>query len=255
MRRPERTWWTPRGRKRPEDMARDQQTRVLVVEDDRHIEELVRLHFTKEGFDVTSTPDGDEALVMVEERKPDVIILDWMIEGTSGIEVCRRIRRNPSMANVAILMLTARGEESDKLRGLETGADDFVTKPFSPKELVARVQALLRRTRPSLVAGQLSYGGIELDVAAHRVRRDGHTIALSPTEYRLLKHFLESPEKVYSRQHLLDVAWPHNEDIELRTVDVHIRRLRVALSLGGGPDIIRTVRSEGYSLDASAAVI
>ena len=232
-------------------MARDQHKRVLVVEDDRHIEELVRLNFSKEGFEVASTADGDEALVLVEEVRPDIVILDWMIEGTSGIEVCRRIRRNPRTANIAIMMLTARGEESDKLRGLETGADDFVTKPFSPKELVARAQALLRRTRPSLVAEKLSYGGIELDVAAHRVRRNGQTIALSPTEYRLLKHFLENPEKVYSRQQLLDVAWPHNEDIELRTVDVHIRRLRVAL--GDGADLIRTVRSEGYSLDAAAA--
>jgi two-component system phosphate regulon response regulator PhoB len=235
-------------------MARDQQKRVLLVEDDRHIEELVRLHFSKEGFDVTSTPDGDEALVLVQETRPDLVILDWMIEGTSGIEVCRRIRRNPKTADVAIIMLTARGEESDKLRGLETGADDFITKPFSPKELVARAQALLRRTRPSLLAEKLSYGGIELDVAAHRVRREGQTIALSPTEYRLLKHFLQNPEKVYSRQQLLDVAWPHNEDIELRTVDVHIRRLRVALGGGDrGSDLIRTVRSEGYSLDGAAA--
>lgn len=234
-------------------MARDLHKRVLLVEDDRHIEELVRLHFSKEGFDVTSTPDGDEALVLVQEVRPDVVILDWMIEGTSGIEVCRRIRRDPKTAEVAIMMLTARGEESDKLRGLETGADDFVTKPFSPKELVARAQALLRRTRPSLVADKLSYGGIELDVAAHRVRREGQTVALSPTEYRLLKHFLENPEKVYSRQQLLDVAWPHNEDIELRTVDVHIRRLRVALGGDRGADLIRTVRSEGYSLDAGIA--
>ena len=234
-------------------MSRDQHKRVLLVEDDRHIEELVRLHLAKDGFDVTSTPDGDEALVLVEETRPDLVILDWMIEGTSGIEVCRRIRRNPKTSSVAIMMLTARGEESDKLRGLETGADDFVTKPFSPKELVARAQALLRRTRPALLADKLSYGGIELDVAAHRVRRDGQTVALSPTEYRLLKHFLENPEKVYSRQQLLDVAWPHNEDIELRTVDVHIRRLRVALGGERGADLIRTVRSEGYSLDAAAA--
>ena len=234
-------------------MAGDQHKRVLLVEDDRHIQELIRLHFSNEGFDVTSTPDGDEALVLVEEARPDIVILDWMIEGTSGIEVCRRIRRNPKTSEVAIMMLTARGEESDKLRGLETGADDFITKPFSPKELVARAQALLRRTRPSLLAEKLSYGGIELDVAAHRVRRDGQTVALSPTEYRLLKHFLENPEKVYSRQQLLDVAWPHNEDIELRTVDVHIRRLRVALGGDRGANLIRTVRSEGYSLDAGVS--
>ena len=224
--------------------------RLLLVEDDRNLAELIGFHFERAGFTITRTGDGEEALILAEESRPDIIILDWMIEGTSGIEVCRRVRRNPKTSEVAIMMLTARGEESDKLRGLETGADDFITKPFSPKELVARAQALLRRTRPSLLAEKLSYGGIELDVAAHRVRRDGQTIALSPTEYRLLKHFLENPEKVYSRQQLLDVAWPHNEDIELRTVDVHIRRLRVALGAERGADLIRTVRSEGYSLDS-----
>jgi two-component system phosphate regulon response regulator PhoB len=151
------------------------------------------------------------------------------------------------------MMLTARGEEDDRVRGLETGADDFVTKPFSPKELIARANALLRRARPNLVAEKLSYQGIEMDLVAHRVRRDGRALALGPTEYRLLRHFLENPQRVFSRQQLLEAVWPHSEEIELRTVDVHVRRLRVALEADQGSAVIRTVRSEGYSLDADAA--
>jgi two-component system phosphate regulon response regulator PhoB len=172
-----------------------------------------------------------------------------MIDGTSGIEVCRRVRRSSATATLPIIMLTARGDEDDRIRGLETGADDFVPKPFSPKELVARANALLRRSVPNLMAEKLSYGDIELDTVAHRVRRSGRAVSLGPTEYRLLHHFLRNPERVYSRQRLLDIIWPHNEEVELRTVDVLIRRLRVAL---GGDDVIRTVRSEGYSLDVSA---
>jgi two-component system, OmpR family, phosphate regulon response regulator PhoB len=175
-----------------------------------------------------------------------------MIEDVSGIEVCRRIRRSAANSTMPIMMLTARGEEEDRIRGLETGADDFITKPFSPKELVARAKALLRRASPELVADKLSYAGVEMDVVAHRVRRDGNPISLGPTEYRLLRHFLQNPEKLFSRQQLLEIVWPHNEDIELRTVDVHIRRLRQALDCAGGPDVIRTVRSEGYSLDSNA---
>lgn len=224
--------------------------RLLVVEDDRPIADLLKHHFSGAGFTVTTTPNGDEALILIDEIKPDLLILDWMIEGTSGIEVCRRIRRSRSTDTLPIIMLTARGEEDDRIRGLETGADDFVSKPFSPKELVARAHALLRRSAPSLVAEKLSYGGIELDIAAHRVRRDGRAISLGPTEYRLLQHFLRFPERVFSRQQLLDLIWPHNEEVELRTVDVLIRRLRVALS--PGEEIIRTVRSEGYSLDETA---
>jgi two-component system phosphate regulon response regulator PhoB len=169
-----------------------------------------------------------------------------MIEGISGIEVCRRLRRRATTANVPIVMLTARGEEDDRVRGLETGADDYVTKPFSPKELVARVGAVLRRVRPALAAQSLEYAGVEMDLAGHRVRRSGKGVSLGPTEYRLLRHFLENPGRVYSRQQLLETVWPHSEDIELRTVDVHVRRLRQAL---GEPDVIRTVRSAGYALD------
>jgi two-component system phosphate regulon response regulator PhoB len=227
--------------------------RVLLVEDDPAIAELIRHHFTKEGFTVTTTPSGEEALILVEEIRPALVVLDWMIEDVSGIEVCRRLRRSNGNAAMPILMLTARGEEEDRIRGLETGADDFVTKPFSPKELVARARALLRRSSPNLVAERLNYAGLEMDVAAHRVRREGKPVSLGPTEYRLLRHFLQHPEKVFSRQQLLELVWPHNEDIELRTVDVHIRRLRQALERPGAQDLIRTVRSEGYALDANAA--
>jgi two-component system phosphate regulon response regulator PhoB len=220
--------------------------RLLLVEDDRSIAELVTFHFTRAGYTVTSTPSGEEAQLLVDEIRPDLLILDWMVEGISGIELCRRLRRKPATANLPILMLTARGEEADRLRGLETGADDFITKPFSPKELVARAGAVLRRVRPALAAEALDYGGLEMDLSAHRVRRDGKTVPLGPTEFRLLRHFLENPGRVFSRQQLLDAVWRHNEDIELRTVDVHIRRLRLAL---GEPDIVRTVRSAGYALD------
>ena len=233
-------------------MPKNGTKRLLVVEDDRAIAELVKYHFGREGFTVTTTGVGDEALILIDEVRPDLVILDWMIEGTSGIEVCRRLRRSPATATLPILMLTARGEEDDRVRGLETGADDFVTKPFSPKELVARANALLRRARPNLLADKLSYSGIEMDVVAHRVRRDGRAITLGPTEYRLLRHFLENPQRVFSRQRLLEAVWPHSEEIELRTVDVHVRRLRLALGDEHQPDLIRTVRSEGYSLDADS---
>jgi two-component system phosphate regulon response regulator PhoB len=191
-------------------------------------------------------------LILVDEVKPDVIVLDWMIEGISGIEVCRRLRRRATTANVPIMMLTARGEESDRIRGFETGADDYVTKPFSPRELVARVAAVLRRVRPALAGEQLAYADIEMDVAAHRVRRNGHQVPLGPTEFRLLKHFLEHPGRVFSRERLLDAVWSHDPDIDARTVDVHVRRLRQALNSGELPDLIRTVRSAGYSLDSEA---
>jgi len=221
--------------------------RLLLVEDDRQLAELVRFHFDRAGYQVTRTGDGEEALILAEEVQPDLVILDWMIEGISGIEVCRRLRRRQQTASLPIIMLTARGEESDRVRGLETGADDYLTKPFSPKELVARAGAVLRRSRPALAAETLEYSGIEMDLAAHRVRREGKAVQLGPTEYRLLRHFLEKPGRVFSRQQLLETVWPHSEDIELRTVDVHIRRLRLAL---GEPDIIRTVRSAGYALDS-----
>jgi two-component system, OmpR family, phosphate regulon response regulator PhoB len=224
--------------------------RMLLVEDDVALAELLVWHFEKEDYVVTATPDGEEALALAREAPPDVVILDWMIEGLSGIEVCRRLRRLPDSANVPIIMLTARGEEEDRIRGLETGADDYVTKPFSPRELVARVSAVLRRVRPALAGELIAYADIELDPVAHKVKRSGKVVPVGPTEYRLLKHFLEHPGRVFSRERLLDAVWGHDSDIEVRTVDVHIRRLRKAINDGGLPDIVRTVRSAGYALDA-----
>jgi two-component system phosphate regulon response regulator PhoB len=224
--------------------------RILLVEDDPALVELLTFHLGREEYAVETTPDGEEALLLARETTPDLVILDWMIEGVSGIEVCRRLRRTPETAQVPIIMLTARGEEADRIRGLETGADDYVTKPFSPRELLARVGALLRRARPALAGEQLHYADVEMDLVAHRVRRGGECVALGPTEFRLLRHFLERPGRVFSRERLLDSVWGHDSDIELRTVDVHIRRLRKAINIGGRPDIIRTVRSAGYALDS-----
>lgn len=224
--------------------------RILLVEDDQALTQLLDFHFRREEFDVEITGDGEEALLMAKESPPDLVILDWMIEGVSGIEVCRRLRRLNETANVPIIMLTARGEEADRIRGLETGADDYVTKPFSPRELVARVSAVLRRVRPALAGEQLAYSDIEMDLVSHKVRRGGDTVPLGPTEFRLLRHFLEHPGRVFSRERLLDSVWGHDSDIELRTIDVHIRRLRKAINVGGKADIIRTVRSAGYALDA-----
>ena len=226
---------------------------ILLVEDDRALAELLVYHLSREEFDIRHTADGEEAMLLSAENPPDLVLLDWMIEGLSGIEVCRRLRRRPETANVPIIMLTARGEEADRVRGLETGADDYVTKPFSPRELVARVGAVLRRVRPALAGEQLNYADLEMDIVGHKVRRGGQTIALGPTEFRLLRHFLEHPGRVFSRERLLDSVWGHDSDIEPRTVDVHIRRLRKAINAGGKSDIIRTVRSAGYALDAEDA--
>ena len=223
---------------------------LLLVEDDRALADLLKWHFDREGYDVVRTADGDEALILADERTPDLVILDWMIEGVTGIEVCRRLRRKPATAHVPIIMLTARGEEGDRIRGLETGADDYITKPFSPRELLARVGAILRRVRPALAGERLGYADIEMDVEAHRVRRAGKGVPLGPTEFRLLRHLLENPGRVFSRERLLSAVWSHDDEIDERTVDVHVRRLRKALNEGGMPDLIRTVRSAGYSLDA-----
>jgi two-component system phosphate regulon response regulator PhoB len=224
--------------------------RMLLVEDDAALAELLVYHFKREDFEVRQTPDGEEALLLAQETPPDIVLLDWMVEGISGLEVCRRLRRMTETANVPIIMLTARGEEEDRVRGLETGADDYVTKPFSPRELVARVGAVLRRVRPGLAGEALIYADIEMDTVGHKVKRSGSMVPLGPTEFRLLKHFLEHPGWVFSRERLLDSVWGHDSDIEPRTVDVHIRRLRKAINDGGRPDIIRTVRSAGYALDS-----
>ncbi|RME64773.1 MAG: phosphate regulon transcriptional regulatory protein PhoB [Alphaproteobacteria bacterium] len=225
------------------------QPTVLLVEDDENIAELIRYNLEREGFAVRTASDGEEALLTAAERKPDLVILDWMLPHVSGIEVCRQLRRREESAAIPIIMLTARTEEGDRVRGLETGADDYIVKPFSPRELIARIHALLRRTRPALAGAALHHAGITLDTATHKVTRDGRAIKLGPTEYRLLRHFMEHPRRVFSRQSLLDAVWGHDVYVELRTVDVHIRRLRKALNAPGEPDIIRTVRSAGYALD------
>lgn len=223
--------------------------KILIVEDDANLVELATYNFEKEGFDVIRSGDGEEALLIAEEEKPDLVVLDWMLPNLSGIEVCRRLRRSPLTANLPIVMLTARAEEADRIRGLETGADDYVTKPFSPRELVARVRAVLRRLRPALSGRALEYAGIAMDTAAHKVTRSGQPIQLGPTEFRLLRHFLENPGRVFSREQLLDAVWGRDVYVEQRTVDVHIRRLRKAINIDGLPDVIRTVRSAGYALD------
>ncbi len=222
---------------------------VLIVEDEAAIAELLVWTFSKENYDVRQTGDGDEALVMVQEQHPDLIILDWMIDNVSGIEICRQLRRQDDTASIPIVMLTARGEEEDRIRGLKTGADDYVTKPFSPRELLARAEAVLRRSRPALSGNVMHFADLELDPVSYRVKRGGEPVHLGPTEFRLLKHFLERPNRVLSRDQLLDAVWGLDSNIDLRTVDVHIRRLRKAINLPGTIDLIRTVRSAGYSLE------
>ena len=226
--------------------------KLLLVEDDPALSELLEYRFANEGYNVRTTPDGDEALLLAAEETPDLVILDWMIEGTSGIEVCRRLRRDKETAHVPIIMLTARETEDDRVRGLETGADDYLTKPFSPRELLARVSAVMRRIRPALAGETVEVGDISLDPVAHRVTRRGRSLQLGPTEYRLLKFFMESPGRVFSRNQLLDGVWGNGSDIELRTVDVHIRRLRKAIEIDGAKDPVRTVRSAGYALEPTA---
>jgi two-component system, OmpR family, phosphate regulon response regulator PhoB len=222
---------------------------ILIVEDDVALAELLVWNFSAEGYDVRQTGDGEEALLMIREQLPDAVILDWMIDNVPGIEVCRQLRKSPESKSVPILMLTARGEEEDRIRGLKTGADDYMTKPFSPRELMARIEALLRRSRPSLGGDVIIFADLELDPAAHRVKRGGEALHLGPTEFRLLRHFMERPARIHSREQLLDAIWGMEKSIDLRTVDVHIRRLRKAINLPGKADLIRTVRSAGYAMD------
>lgn len=224
---------------------------ILVVEDDVALCELLKWNLDSEGYDVRSTADGEEALLLVREQAPDAIILDWMIEEVPGIEVCRQLRKDKQTARIPILMLTARGEEEDRIRGFKTGADDYVTKPFSPRELMARVEALLRRSRPALAGGVLSFADLELDPASHRVRRGGEPLHLGPTEFKLLRYFMERPNRVLSRQQILDGVWGMDSEIDERTVDVHIRRLRKAINRDDEADPIRTVRAAGYAMDVA----
>jgi two-component system phosphate regulon response regulator PhoB len=222
---------------------------VLVAEDEDSLVELLTYNLRAEKFRVDSVIDGAEVLGRLDEELPDVLLLDWMLPNLSGIEICRQIRRNDQFRNLPIVMLTARGAEEDRIRGLDAGADDYLPKPFSVKELVARVRAVLRRTRPILAEQKIVRGAIELDLDSYRVRRNGEDVHLGPTEFRLLQHFMEHAGRVRSRAQLLDAVWGLDADVEERTVDVHIRRLRKAMNEAGDGDIIRTVRSAGYAFE------
>ena len=221
---------------------------VLIAEDEKAVSELLLYNLRKEDYDVGIAGDGEETLIMLDERTPDLLLLDWMLPKVSGIEICRRVRTGGGNPNLPIIMLTARGEESDRIRGLDTGADDYVTKPFSTTELMARVRAVLRRIRPGLKEDRITVGDIEIDRVAHRVARKGSDIHLGPTAFRLLDYFMQHPGRVFSREQLLDTVWGSDVYVEARTVDVHVGRLRKALRNGGGDDPIRTVRSAGYAL-------
>ncbi len=225
-----------------------QQPSVLLVEDEPAQREVLAYNLEADGFAVTSAGNGEEALMLVEEAAPDVILLDWMLPNVSGIEVCRRLKTRPETRNVPIIMISARSEEVDRVRGLETGADDYVIKPYSVIELMARVRAQLRRTRPSTVGQRLEYQDIVLDSETHRVTRNGKELKLGPTEFRLLTTFMEKPGRVWSREQLLDRVWGRDIYVDTRTVDVHIGRLRKTLCAHGDKDPLRTVRGAGYSL-------
>ena len=222
---------------------------ILVIEDDDAIATLIQYNLEKEGYDVAVAGDGEEGLVQSDERLPDLVVLDWMLPKVSGIEVCRRLRGRAETSNVPIIMLTARGEETDRIRGLDTGADDYLTKPFSVPELNARIRAVLRRIRPGLADDRLVHGDIVIDRVAHRVKRAGKEVHLGPTEYRLLDHLMQHPGRVFSREQLLNAVWGSDVYVEARTVDVHVGRLRKALMQDVELDPIRTVRAAGYSLD------
>jgi two-component system, OmpR family, phosphate regulon response regulator PhoB len=222
---------------------------ILVVEDEDSLATLLQYNLQKEGYDIALAGDGEEALLLVDERLPDLIVLDWMLPKVSGIEVCRRLRQRNETRNVPIIMLTARGEESDRVRGLDTGADDYLVKPFSMTELTARIRAVLRRIRPGLAEDRVRRGDLLIDRVAHRVKRAGQEIHLGPTEFRLLDYLMQHPGRVFSREQLLDAVWGSDVYVEARTVDVHIGRLRKALGVSDNDDPIRTVRSAGYSLD------
>lgn len=224
---------------------------VLIAEDEDALATLLEYNFDKEGYEVGVARDGDDAVLLASERTPDLILLDWMMPKLSGVEVCRRLRRRPETRTTPIIMLTARGDETDRITGLDYGADDYVVKPFSTPELLARVRALLRRAQPGLLDDVIRLGDIEIDIKAFRVKRGEKEIHLGPTEFRLLDHFMRYPGRVFSREQLLDSVWGRDVYVEARTVDVHIGRLRKALKKAGGKDPIRTVRSAGYAFEAA----
>ncbi|MEM8790071.1 MAG: phosphate regulon transcriptional regulator PhoB [Pseudomonadota bacterium] len=223
--------------------------RVLVVEDEEALAALLEYNLGKEGFAVRVSADGEDALLAIREDQPDLVLLDWMLPGMSGIEICRWIRARAESRDTPVIMLTAKGEEEDRIRGLDTGADDYLTKPFSVPELIARVRALLRRARPTLSADVATFGDLMLDRETHRVRRAEREIHLGPTEFRLLDCLIQRPGRVFSREQLLDLVWGRDVYVEARTVDVHVGRLRKALNRRGERDPIRTVRAAGYALD------
>ena len=223
--------------------------RVLVVEDDPSLAVMLRYNLEKLGYGVDEAADGQEALLRVAEQAPDLVLLDWMLPSLSGIEVCRQIRRRPQTRDLPIIMLTARTEEQDSIRGLNIGADDYITKPFSMEALAARVRALLRRAQPQASGLTRQFADIVLDGAEHRVQRAGRPVHLGPTEYRLLEFLMQHPRRVFSREDLLNAVWGADIHVEARTVDVHIRRLRKALNAPGEVDVVRTVRTAGYALD------
>jgi two-component system phosphate regulon response regulator PhoB len=225
---------------------------ILVVEDEDALATLLQYNLEKEGYRVTLAGDGEEAMTLAAEQAPDLVVLDWMLPKVSGIEVCRRLRARGETRNLPIIMLTARGEETDRIRGLDTGADDYVVKPISMTELAARIRAVLRRIRPGLAEDVIRHGDIVMDRVAHRVKRSAREVHLGPTEFRLLDYLMQHPRRVFSREQLLDAVWGADIYVEVRTVDVHIGRLRKALTGGGEVDPVRTVRSAGYSLDLDA---
>jgi two-component system, OmpR family, phosphate regulon response regulator PhoB len=227
---------------------------VLIVEDEADIVTLLQYNIEKEGFRTLIATDGEEALVTIKETTPNIVLLDWMLPHTSGIEVCRQIRRNPRTRDVPIIMLTARGEEADKVRGLNAGADDYIAKPFSVVELIARMRAVMRRASPATADESLSFSDIVMDLAAFKVKRSERDVHLGPSEFKLLRHFMSYPGRVFSREQLLDMVWGQDVYVEPRTVDVHIRRLRKSLNDAGEADIIRTVRSAGYALDDTGKI-
>ena len=222
---------------------------ILVIEDEAALVTLLRYNLERDGYRVVEARDGEEALIVAAEETPELILLDWALPNLSGIEVCRRLRMRAESRNTPIIMLTARGEESDRIRGLDTGADDYVVKPFSMTEMLARIRAVLRRIRPALSEDVAEFGDIVIDRVSRRVRRSSREVHLGPTEYRLLDHLIQHPGRVFSREQLLDAVWGSDVYVEARTVDVHIGRLRKALVSAGERDPIRTVRSAGYSLD------
>ena len=223
--------------------------RILIAEDEEALAQLLNYNLDKEGYRVALAADGEEAMLLADEETPDIVVLDWMLPKLSGIEVCRRLRAGRKTRNVPVIMLTARGEETDRIRGLDTGADDYIVKPISMSELSARIRAVLRRVRPGLAEDVARHGDIVLDRVAHRVRRGGREVHLGPTEFRLLDHLMRNPRRVFSREQLLDTVWGAEIYVEARTVDVHIGRLRKAINHGKAKDPIRTVRGAGYAFN------